>query len=64
MRLWGEKSKGRKKIKCPCREKHETIKRGKNTKRKKEGMSCNGDRRGKRDKVKEREEEGTEGRGG
>lgn len=46
-----KKSKGRK-IKCPCREKHETIKMGK-IQRGKEGMSCNRDRRGKRDKERE-----------
>lgn len=54
-------SKGRK-IKCPCREKHETIKMGKKIQRGKEGMSCNRERRGKGDK--EREKEGTEGIGG
>lgn len=56
----GEKSKDRK-IKCPYREKHKTIKMGK-TLRGKEGMSCNRNRRGKRDY--EGEEVGTEGRGG
>lgn len=42
------RGKGRK-MKCPCGEKHETIKMGKKQ-RGKEGMSCNRDRRGRRDR--------------
>lgn len=42
-----ERKKNRsRKIKCLCREEHETIRMGK-TARGKEGMSCNRDRRGK-----------------
>lgn len=54
MRLWEGKNKGGK-IKCPRRKKHETIKMAKkNSEDRKEGMSCIGDRRGKRDKERER----------